>query len=60
MVQQDGTILADRPDSPSLAVLRAWLTAWEEAGRPAPETYIPSLFRADSATGPDGWLRLSR
>ncbi|UQA90581.1 hypothetical protein [Streptomyces halobius] len=28
-LQQDGTLLADRPDSPSLAVLRDRLTAWD-------------------------------
>ncbi|MFE2677615.1 protein-L-isoaspartate O-methyltransferase family protein [Streptomyces hygroscopicus] len=56
VLQQDGTILADRPDSPSRAVLRDWLTAWEAAGRPAPETYTPALAR-----GADGWhLRLTR
>ncbi|MEV8605533.1 protein-L-isoaspartate(D-aspartate) O-methyltransferase [Streptomyces griseoviridis] len=56
VLQQDGTILADRPDSPSLAVLLDWLTAWEAAGRPAPETYTPAFAR-----GADGWhLRLSR
>ncbi|MEZ7005018.1 protein-L-isoaspartate O-methyltransferase [Streptomyces sp. AD55] len=56
VLQQDGTILADRPDSPSLTVLRDWLTAWEDAGRPAPETYNPALAR-----GVDGWhLRLTR
>ncbi|OIJ98998.1 protein-L-isoaspartate(D-aspartate) O-methyltransferase [Streptomyces sp. MUSC 14] len=56
VLQQDGTLLADRPDSPSLAVLRGWLTSWEQAGRPAPETYTPTLVRHD-----DGWhLRLSR
>ncbi|MCX4676731.1 protein-L-isoaspartate(D-aspartate) O-methyltransferase [Streptomyces sp. NBC_01433] len=56
VIQQDGTILADAPDSPSLTVLRGWLTQWEEVGRPAPATYIPTLVR----TG-DSWdLRLSR
>ncbi|MFT2019105.1 protein-L-isoaspartate O-methyltransferase family protein [Streptomyces sp. 796.1] len=56
VLQQDGTVLADRPGSSSLAVLRGWLAAWEEAGRPAPETYSPVLTR-----GTDGWhLRLSR
>jgi protein-L-isoaspartate(D-aspartate) O-methyltransferase len=56
VLPQDGTILADRPDCPSLAILREWLTAWETAGRPAPETYTPALAR-----GADGWhLRLSR
>lgn len=56
VLQQDGTILADRPDSPSLAALRSWLTGWESAGRPAPETYTPAFFQ-----DVDGWhLRLSR
>lgn len=60
-IQQDGTILADRSDSPSLEVLRGWLAAWESAGRPAPETYTPRLVRQDLADGQDGWaLRLSR
>ncbi|WP_037866857.1 protein-L-isoaspartate O-methyltransferase family protein [Streptomyces sp. NRRL S-1868] len=60
VLQQDGTILADRPDSPSLAILRDWLTAWEDAGRPAPETYTPALVRCDEA-GNTGWnLRLTR
>ncbi|MFD8609587.1 DUF6354 family protein [Streptomyces sp. NPDC059631] len=43
VLRQDSTILANRPDSPSLAVLRDWLTAWKDAGRPAPETYTPAL-----------------
>jgi protein-L-isoaspartate(D-aspartate) O-methyltransferase len=56
VIQQDGTILADRPDSPSLAVLRDWLKQWEAAGRPAPAAYT-----ADLADAGDGWnLRLSR
>ncbi|MGI5341900.1 protein-L-isoaspartate O-methyltransferase family protein [Streptomyces sp. CA-181903] len=56
VIQQDGTILADRSDSPSLSVLHSWLAAWENAGRPAPETYTPALTRT---TG--GWdLHLSR
>ncbi|CAM5675303.1 protein-L-isoaspartate(D-aspartate) O-methyltransferase [Streptomyces hirsutus] len=56
VLQQDGQILADRPDSPSLAVLRDWLTAWESAGRPAPEAYTAALTR-----GAKGWdLRLTR
>ncbi|MEU6467232.1 methyltransferase domain-containing protein [Streptomyces sp. NPDC046976] len=57
VVQQDGTIVADHPDSPSLKVLRGWLASWEESGRPAPESYIPSLSHHE----PDGWsLHLSR
>ncbi|MFH8993217.1 protein-L-isoaspartate O-methyltransferase [Streptomyces sp. NPDC017940] len=56
VLQQDGLILADRADSPSLATLRTWLTAWEDAARPAPETYNPTLIRSL-----DGWdLRLTR
>ncbi|MFI0220366.1 TrpB-like pyridoxal phosphate-dependent enzyme [Streptomyces lydicus] len=61
VIQQDGTILADSPESASLAVPRSWLSAWEAAGRPAPETYTPKLLRADDGAGPAGWhLRLSR
>ncbi|MFI9206291.1 protein-L-isoaspartate O-methyltransferase [Streptomyces sp. NPDC053048] len=61
VIQQDGTIVADRSDSPSLNVLRGWLKQWEDAGRPAPETYTPALIRADSNHGAEGWhLRLSR
>ncbi|MBL1120276.1 methyltransferase domain-containing protein [Streptomyces sp. 110] len=60
VIQQDGTIRADHPDSPSLAALHGWLTAWENAGRPAPETYTPALNRHDEP-GLTGWnLRLSR
>ncbi|MEU1791630.1 methyltransferase domain-containing protein [Streptomyces sparsogenes] len=56
VIQQDGKIIADRPDSPSLAVLRGWLADWETAGRPAPEGYTASLACHDEA----GWtLRLS-
>ncbi|WP_030422668.1 protein-L-isoaspartate(D-aspartate) O-methyltransferase [Streptomyces sp. SCSIO 75703] len=61
VIQQDGTILADRPDSPSLAILRGWLRRWEAAGRPAPESYTPALVRVAGGEGPAGWdLRLSR
>ncbi|MBD0742193.1 hypothetical protein BG418_11945 [Streptomyces sp. CBMA152] len=59
VIQQDGTILADRPNSPPLTILHGWLKQWEQAGRPAPETYTPALVRADEGYG--GWdLRLSR
>ncbi|WP_206282695.1 hypothetical protein [Streptomyces barkulensis] len=51
VIRQDGTILADAPDSPSLTVLRGWLAAWEAAGRPAPETYQPSLVRDEEQAG---------
>ncbi|MEJ8650135.1 methyltransferase domain-containing protein [Streptomyces sp. MS1.AVA.3] len=61
VIQQDGVILSDSPDSPSLSALRDWLTAWEKAGRPTPETYTPTLVSADDSYGPAGWhLRLSR
>lgn len=57
VIRQDGTILADAPDSPSLTALRGWLAGWEAAGRPAPETYHPSLVRDE---GSAGWaLRLA-
>ncbi|MGI5290837.1 hypothetical protein ACQEVF_47030 [Nonomuraea polychroma] len=60
LLQQDGTIVADRPDSPSLSTLRDWLTAWEDAGRPAPKTYTPTLASHDEP-GMTGWnLRLTR
>ncbi|MET9293320.1 methyltransferase domain-containing protein [Streptomyces sp. NPDC003077] len=60
VLQTDGTILADAPDSPSLTTLRTWITAWEKAGRPAPDTYTPTLVPADHGQGVTGWdLRLS-
>ncbi|MFC8794979.1 protein-L-isoaspartate O-methyltransferase family protein [Streptomyces cinereoruber] len=56
VLQQDGTILADWAGSPSLTILTNWLAAWEEAGKPAPNTYVPALVQ-DSW----GWdLRLTR
>ncbi|SOE12140.1 protein-L-isoaspartate(D-aspartate) O-methyltransferase [Streptomyces sp. 2323.1] len=59
VLQQDGTIVADGPDSSSLSVLRDWLSAWEDADRPAPETYTPSLASHDEP-GLTGWnLRLT-
>ncbi|KAB7850141.1 protein-L-isoaspartate O-methyltransferase family protein [Streptomyces mobaraensis] len=61
VLQQDGTLLADRPDSSSLAVLRSWLTAWEQARRPAPDAYAPTLTRSTAEHETPGWhLRLSR
>ncbi|MET9296193.1 protein-L-isoaspartate(D-aspartate) O-methyltransferase [Streptomyces sp. NPDC003077] len=57
---QDGTILADASDSPSLTALRAWMTGWEKAGRPATGTFLPRLVAADHGQGLTGWdLRLS-
>ena len=35
VVTQDGRILADAPHSPSLTILRGWITNWIAAGRPA-------------------------
>ncbi|WP_274919417.1 protein-L-isoaspartate O-methyltransferase family protein [Streptomyces sp. WZ-12] len=60
VIQQDGMILADKPDSQSLTILRDWLAGWEAAGRPAPETYQATLARTDNGdTG--GWdLQLSQ
>ncbi|MEU6330525.1 methyltransferase domain-containing protein [Streptomyces sp. NPDC047049] len=60
VIQQDGMILADSPDSPSLSALRDWLTTWENAGSPVPESYTPTLVPAGDGEGPAGWhLRLS-
>lgn len=44
------------PRFPSLTVLHDWLKQWEDAGRPAPATYTPTLHR----TGDDWDLRLCR
>lgn len=42
-------------------MLWAWLAAWEEAGRPAPETYTLSLVRYDDDQGTSGRiLRLTQ
>ncbi|MGD9484744.1 protein-L-isoaspartate(D-aspartate) O-methyltransferase [Streptomyces sp. TRM70308] len=57
-IQTDGTLLADAPDSPSLAALRGWLADWEAAGRPAPATYHPHLVQRADGTGWD--LRVTR
>ncbi|MFI1161233.1 hypothetical protein [Streptomyces sioyaensis] len=60
VLQQDGTIVADSPGSPSLTILRDWLASWEDANRPAPETYSPS-FVNHNEPGLTGWsLRLAR
>ncbi|MFB6963087.1 protein-L-isoaspartate O-methyltransferase [Streptomyces sp. NPDC056309] len=59
VVQQDGTIVADSPNSRSLGVLQGWLDAWEAAGRPAPETYRPALVRCDDEGGAGWRMRLS-
>lgn len=58
VIQQDGTLVADSPNSRSLAVLRNWLAEWASVGRPAPEQFTPALTYRD--TGLPGWeLRLS-
>lgn len=54
MLCVDGTILADTPDSPSLALLRGWLDRWEQAGRPAADQLTPHLVPADDQDGA-GW-----
>ncbi|ARZ65767.1 protein-L-isoaspartate(D-aspartate) O-methyltransferase [Streptomyces albireticuli] len=57
VVHKDGRILAD---SASLTVLRGWLAAWEDAGRPAPDSYTPALDPGMDSDVP-GWdLRLTR
>lgn len=57
VLQEDGTILADAPNSASLTVLHTWLTAWDDAGRPTPGSYSPALDPADDG---NGWhLRLN-
>ncbi|MFI1801504.1 hypothetical protein ACH427_29770 [Streptomyces sp. NPDC020379] len=60
VIQEDGTILADCAGSGSLTVLRGWLAAWEDAGRPGLDAYVPTLVPDMDADVP-GWdLRLSR
>ncbi|GAB2608428.1 hypothetical protein Aab01nite_61070 [Paractinoplanes abujensis] len=50
----DGTIIADRPGSPSLGVLKRWLDDWERAGRPGASRYVGDL-RPYEGTGRPGW-----
>lgn len=58
VIQQDGTLVADSPDSPSLAVLRNWLAEWASVGRPAPSQFTSSLTYRDAPV--PGWdLRLA-
>jgi hypothetical protein len=35
VILSDATVIADKPHSPSLTILRGWLASWERAGRPA-------------------------
>ncbi|WP_433294385.1 protein-L-isoaspartate O-methyltransferase family protein [Actinoplanes sp. CA-030573] len=53
-ILDDGTLIADRPGSPSLATLRTWLAGWENAGRPGPDGYTPVLAPAGDVH-PPGW-----
>lgn len=60
VIEQDGTLRADAADSASLTVLRGWLAAWEDAGRPTPDTYTPALV-PDAEGSITGWaLRLAQ
>lgn len=54
MIQVDGTILADAPDSSSLTVLREWLDRWQRAGRPGAADLVPMLVPNPSTDCP-GW-----
>jgi protein-L-isoaspartate(D-aspartate) O-methyltransferase len=59
LIDPDGAILADGPDSPSLQALRDWLQRWEHAGRPAADAFTPVLVPYDGDDLP-GWdLRMS-
>jgi protein-L-isoaspartate(D-aspartate) O-methyltransferase len=53
VIQTDGVILADSPQSPSLRALHGWLQQWEHAGRPATDAFISILTTADD--DPPGW-----
>ncbi|MFE3124498.1 protein-L-isoaspartate O-methyltransferase [Streptomyces hydrogenans] len=59
VIEEDGTIFADAPGSASLAVLRRWLGAWEEAGRPAVESYSATLVPVFDGPEPGWRLRLA-
>ncbi|BCY11034.1 protein-L-isoaspartate O-methyltransferase [Actinoplanes sp. L3-i22] len=54
VILTDATVIADSPGSVSMAVLRAWLTRWEQAGRPAPDGFSTRLVPYDGA-GLPGW-----
>ncbi|MFB7763512.1 protein-L-isoaspartate O-methyltransferase family protein [Streptomyces xiamenensis] len=56
VVTGDGRLLADSPDSASLAILRSWMSDWVEAATPHWSAHTPYLVTAEN-----GWrLRLSR
>ncbi|MEU1662791.1 methyltransferase domain-containing protein [Streptomyces sparsogenes] len=60
VITQDGRIIADSAESPSLAILRSWISDWNDAGCPPRESYEPSLVPHSSHAG-TGWdLRLRR
>lgn len=59
LVQQDGLIIADSPTSPSLTVLRRWLTEWETAARPATDSYLATLIHHPKQDIPGWELQLS-
>jgi protein-L-isoaspartate(D-aspartate) O-methyltransferase len=54
VIQTDGTIIADNPDSPSLIALRTWLEQWEQDSRPTASSFTAALVEH---RGPDlaGW-----
>jgi protein-L-isoaspartate(D-aspartate) O-methyltransferase len=59
VILTDGMILSDSPRSPSLDMLRAWLTRWEHAGQPAIADLVPALL-PNPDPGCPGWdLRVS-
>ncbi|WP_182607799.1 hypothetical protein [Streptomyces alkaliphilus] len=60
VLTRDGQIVADAPNSPSLAVVRGWIEGWRAAGRPSRGDYTPVLVPVDGPDG-SGWdLRLTR
>lgn len=57
---KNGALIADSPDSPSLAIVRGWINDWNAAKQPTRDDYTPALT---PTAGPDGtgWhLRLIR
>jgi protein-L-isoaspartate(D-aspartate) O-methyltransferase len=54
VILTDAIVIADSPSSTSLTALRTWLAQWEQAGRPAPDTFSTRLVAYDGADLP-GW-----
>ncbi|GAA1630702.1 protein-L-isoaspartate O-methyltransferase family protein [Actinoplanes couchii] len=54
VILTDATVIADSPGSTSLTILRTWLTRWEQAGRPTPDTFNTRLMPYDGP-GLPGW-----